>query len=210
MSDAELWDGFAMRYDRVVRLFDTSYGRVRARLSRDIPAGSDILEVAAGTGQFTADLARVAASVRATDLSPEMVARLRTRLDSEGFPDVRCDVASAYAIDPSDSSVDVVFCANALHVMDDPERALAEFRRVLRPGGVLIAPTFLHGAGVLRRVLSRTLSLVSPFVAHSRFELDELEQLITESGFDVQFSEQMPGLFPLGYIVAYRPTGGVE
>lgn len=204
MTEARVWDRLASRYDTIVRLFDTSYGRVRERLAADIAADSRVLEIAAGTGQFTLDLADVASHLLATDISPAMVERLRERITDAGLETVDCAVMSAYALDAADASFDAIFCANALHVMDDPTRALAEFRRVLRGDGVLVAPTFLHGVDGFRRTLSRSLSLVSPFVAHTRFDLASLEQVIVDAGFEVTHAEKMSGLFPLGYVAA-RP-----
>ena len=80
MSEAGVWDRLAGRYDSFVRLFDASYDQVRERLARDLPAGGRVLELAAGTGQFTAALAIQADQLLATDISPEMVARLRERV----------------------------------------------------------------------------------------------------------------------------------
>lgn len=210
MTEARIWDRLAGRYDTIVRLFETSYGRVRERLATDIPAGGSVLEIAAGTGQFTLELARVADRLVATDISPAMVERLRQRVTEAGLESVDCTVMSAYELDAPDASFDAVFCANALHVMDEPTRALAEFRRVLREHGVLVAPTFLHGVDGFRRTLSRSLSLVSPFVAHTRFDLAALEQVIVDAGFDVMHAEKMPGLFPLGYVAARSTHGGLR
>lgn len=207
MTEARIWDRLAGRYDTIVRLFDTSYGRVRERLATDIEAGGRVLELAAGTGQFTLDLARVADSLVATDVSPAMVERLRQRVTDAGLDGVECRVMSAYAIEPPDARFDAIFCANALHVMDEPRRALAEFHRVLRADGVLVVPTFLHGVDGFRRALSRSLSVVSPFVAHTRFDLAALKQTMVDAGFDVVHAEVMSGLFPLGYVVA-RPSAG--
>lgn len=209
MSEAGVWDGFAGRYDRVVRLFDESYPEVERRLVGDVPQGSRVLEVAAGTGQFTIALARLAKRVTATDFSPEMARRLAQRVAESGLTNVDCLVMSAYEIDAPDGSFEVVFCANALHVMTDPGRALDEFRRVLRGGGTLIAPTFLHGAGAFHAALSRALSVVSRFVAHTRFDLPALGALIQDHGFEVVEADELPGLFPLGYIVA-RPLGAAS
>lgn len=203
MSEARVWDRLAGRYDTVVRLFDSSYDRVRERLDLDLPPGGRLLEIAAGTGQFTADLTSIAEHLVATDISPEMVARLRARVVEARLEAVECVVMNAYELDAPDESFDGVFCANALHVMDNPTRALSEFRRVLKPDGVLIAPTFLHGVDGFRRGLSRTLSLISPFIAHTRFDITSLKQTISTAGFDVVFADQLPGLFPLGYIVAH-------
>ena len=202
MSEAGVWDRLAGRYDSFVRLFDASYDQVRERLARDLPAGGRVLELAAGTGQFTAALAIQADQLLATDISPEMVARLRERVRETQLQNVDCAVMSAYELDAPDGTFYGVFCANALHVMDDPARALSEFRRVLTPGGVLVAPTFLHGVDSFRRALSRTLSLVSPFVAHTRFDLASLEESVASAGFEVVVAQRLPGLFPLGYVVA--------
>lgn len=208
MSEARVWDRLAGRYDTIVRLFDSSYGRVRERLDRDLPPGGRLLEIAAGTGQFTVDLASRAEHFVATDISPEMVARLRRRVAEAGLDAVECAVMSAYELDAPNGTFDGVFCANALHVMDDSARALSEFRRVLKPEGVLIAPTFLHGVDGFRRGLSRALGAVSPFIAHTRFNLASLQQTIAAAGFEVISLEQLPGLFPLGYLVARAPEGG--
>lgn len=207
-SEGRVWDRLAGRYDIIVRLFDTSYPVVRERIRRDLRGCGRVLEVAAGTGQFTPELARVAGALVATDLSPEMVVRLQARLDAEGLGNVQAAVMSAYALDVADGSFDAVFCANVLHVMDDPQRALREVRRALTGGGLLVAPTFLHGADGLRRALSRAASLLSPFVAHARLDLRGLRSLVAAAGFEVLAAEQLPGLFPLGYVLARKGPDG--
>lgn len=204
MDESKVWDRLAGRYDTVVKLFDTSYPAVVDRLGRHLPPEARVLEVAAGTGQFTIALAGLAREVVATDISAQMVERLRQHVTSADLHNVICEVMSAYEIDAATSAFDVVFCANALHVMEEPHRALREFHRVLRPDGILIAPTFLHGADIVRRGVSRALSLVSPFVAHTRFDLDELVETLCAAGFEVTVAEQLPGAFPLGYVVARR------
>lgn len=204
MSEARVWDRLAGRYDTIVRIFDTSYPLVRERLVRDLPPGGRTLEIAAGTGQFTPALARLAEQVLATDVSSRMVEVLGELITAKALEGVEARVMSAYAIDGPEGAFDAVFCANALHVMDTPSRALAEFHRVLRKDGLLIAPTFLHGVDGPRRMLSRALSVVSPFVANTRFDLDALVALIGSAGFEIERSERMAGVFPLGYVVARR------
>ncbi|MCA9610301.1 MAG: class I SAM-dependent methyltransferase [Myxococcales bacterium] len=204
MGDDTDWDGLAGGYDRIVRVFDRGSPEVRRRLARDLGDAGRVLEVAAGTGQFTFDLASVADEVVATDQSPQMVARIRARVAERGVPNVVAETMSAYALDFDDGSFDGVLCANGLHVMERPERALAEMRRVLAPDGVLLVPTFLHGAGCFERALSRTLSLFSSFVAHTRFRLDELTGLVEDAGFEVTRAESLPGLFPIGYVAARK------
>ena len=204
MDESRTWDSLANRYDRIVRIFDRSYPAIRQRLSEDLRGRANVLEVASGTGQFTFDLARVAKHVVATDISPKMVECLRAAAREADATNVEAATMSAYELDAAPSSFDAVFCANALHVMEQPCKALHEIRRVLTKNGVLVAPTFLHGADWTRRAVSRMMSLVSPFVAHTRFDLESLCAMIEETGFSVERRERLPGLFPIGYVVALR------
>ena len=206
MDEGQLWDRIAGRYDLVVRMFSARYPEVRGLLKEDLAGVQRVLEVGAGTGQFTFALAETAETVLATDLSQDMVERLETKLSEAGVSNATTEAMSAYGLSAEDASFDVVVCANALHVMDEPRRALNEFRRVLRPGGRLIAPTFLHGADAARRTLSKGLSLLSPFVAHTRFDIDALCQLIESEGFEVTRAQPLSGLFPIGYVVAETPA----
>ncbi len=206
MPEATDWDGLASHYGRIVRVFDRSYPAVRQRLARDLSGAGRVLEIAAGTGQFTFDLAAVAQEVVATDYAREMVERIRARASDRGVQNVIARQMSAYELDYDDLAFDGVFCANGLHVMERPGKALTEMRRVLTGDGVLVVPTFLHGAGRFERVLSRTLSTLSSFVAHTRFSLGALVSLVEGAGFDVTSAEALPGLFPIGYVAARRAS----
>ena len=96
-----------------------------------VTPGSRVVECGAGTGKFTALLARTGADVIAADPVPEMLDRLRAAL-----PGIRTEVAPAQALPLADGSVDAVVCATAFHWFATTD-TLAEFRRVLRPGGAL-------------------------------------------------------------------------
>ncbi|MBC8091075.1 MAG: class I SAM-dependent methyltransferase [Pseudonocardia sp.] len=92
----------------------------------------DLLDLAAGTGKLTKALVDVPyATVTAVEPDPAMLAELRDR-----FPRVRAVEGTAEAIPLPDASVDAVLAGTAWHWFD-PEPAVAEIARVLRPGGVL-------------------------------------------------------------------------
>jgi ubiquinone/menaquinone biosynthesis C-methylase UbiE len=110
------------------------------RLWRDFLArpafadGAQVLEVGCGTGVITAMIAELPGVARAVgvDPSPYFVARARDRA-----PDVRFEVADGRALPFEDGAFDGVVFATTLCHIPEPERALAEARRVLRPGGTL-------------------------------------------------------------------------
>lgn len=205
MREAETWDRLSSQYDRVVGLFDRSYPRVRELLRRDLAGREHVLEVAAGTGQFTFDLAQVAGRVTATDVSPEMVRRLDMKLRDQGVKNVETAVMNAYELEVPDQALDGIFCANALHVMESPLKALGEFKRALRRSGRLVVPTFCHGVDWRRRLLSALLGVVSPFVAHTKFSPESLRELVASAGFEPAEPIVLPGRFPLAYLVADIP-----
>jgi phosphatidylethanolamine/phosphatidyl-N-methylethanolamine N-methyltransferase len=205
--DRDVWERLAPRYDRVVPWFSSRYDAVRQRLRRDLAGVSEALEVGAGTGQFTLDIAAAVPRVIATDISPCMAAQLRERVRAARCDHVEVRETGADALAVDDAAVDAIVCANVLHVMERPEAALAEFARVLRPGGLLLAPTFCHGQGPVARVLSRGLSLVSPFVAHTRFSAGSLQAFVERHGFAVEEVENLGGVLPLVYVRA-RKSGG--
>ncbi len=205
MSEANAWDRLAGKYDKTVKHFDRSYPRIREMARADLGGRTHVLEVAAGTGQFTFELADAAGRLTATDVSPEMVERLAAKLAERNLDNVTTAVMSAYDLDVQDGALDGIFCANALHVMETPNQALAEFRRALRPGGRLVIPTFCHGIDRRRRFLSWFLSRVSPFVAHTKFTPDSLKEMVAAAGFEASEPTLLPGKFPIAYLAADRP-----
>jgi ubiquinone/menaquinone biosynthesis C-methylase UbiE len=90
-----------------------------------------ILELGAGTGKLTRVLTGLGHDVHATDPDPAML-----RILERAVPGVRTAEASAEEVPLPDASVDGVVAAQAFHWFD-PDRALPEIARVLRPGGRL-------------------------------------------------------------------------
>lgn len=128
----------AALYDTVLR--GPEHAGLGARRSELLGALSGhVCEIGAGTG---ANLAHLGAGVERLTLlepSPAMLTRLRRRLASGGpAADVSVLRAPAEALPLPDGSVDAVVSTLVLCSVRDPGLALAEVRRVLRPGGVLV------------------------------------------------------------------------
>ncbi len=94
-------------------------------------AGARVVDVGAGTGKLTRGLVAAGFDVVAVEPGAAMLDQLRVAV-----PEAEAHEAPAEAIPLPDASVDAVFAAQAFHWFDR-ERALAEFQRVLRPGGGL-------------------------------------------------------------------------
>jgi len=98
-------------------------------------AGLDLLDVGCGPGTITLDLAeRVAPGrVRGVDASEAVIEQATASAEGR----VEFAVDDAYQLDAADASFDVVHAHQVLQHLTDPVAALVEWRRVLRPGGLL-------------------------------------------------------------------------
>ncbi len=112
--------------------------------------GQEVLEYGSGWGENTIILARRGAQVHALDISPELIAINRRRMQVNGVTSgVRFSVASAYEVPCPDGSVDVVFGMAILHHLD-LDRAAREVYRVLRTGGRAIFSEPMRSSPTLR------------------------------------------------------------
>ena len=105
-----------------------------------IRPGERVLELGPGPGAFTVDAARrVGPEGRlvVVDIQPEMIAQVEKRVWEAELTNVETHVADAYHLPLEDESVDRAFLVTVLPEIPDQARALAELRRVLKPGGLL-------------------------------------------------------------------------
>jgi SAM-dependent methyltransferase len=110
-------------------------------------AGKQVLDAACGPGLYAAELSSRGAQVTGFDISPRMVELSRQRVPEGNFR--VHDLVDALDWLPS-GSFDLVLCALALEHVDDRLTALAELRRVLRPGGALVVSLQHPTGGWLR------------------------------------------------------------
>ena len=127
-SRARSFDAAAGTYERARPDWPPEAVEIAAR-RLGLERGAAVLDLAAGTGKLTRRLAGRFASVTAVEPLDGMRAVLEDRI-----PFVRVLAGTAEAIPLPDASVDGVFVAEAIHWFD-PEAAVAEIARVVRPGG---------------------------------------------------------------------------
>jgi ubiquinone/menaquinone biosynthesis C-methylase UbiE len=113
-------------------------GKLRKALGREPGVFDRGLEIGAGTGYFTLNLMRagVLREAVATDISPGMLSALSASASELGLP-VETRQCEAASLPFEDDSFDLVFGHAVLHHLPDLAGAFREFRRVLRPAGVV-------------------------------------------------------------------------
>ncbi|MEA2221401.1 MAG: hypothetical protein QOJ35_4027 [Solirubrobacteraceae bacterium] len=111
-------------------------GKLHKLLGKPLPSFERSLEIGAGTGYFTLNMLQdgVVREATATDISPGMLDALQANAARIGVG-VRTVACDAEALPFADASFDLVLGHAVLHHLPHLDRAFAEFRRVLRPGG---------------------------------------------------------------------------
>jgi ubiquinone/menaquinone biosynthesis C-methylase UbiE len=176
---SEVMGRTAPRYDRAGPPFFTNVAdRLLERVR--VPPAADVLDVATGPGVMLSRLAHVHGRLVGIDLSRAMIEEARIRLAQT----VELYEMDAEALDFSDDSFDFVMCSVALQQLPHPERAVAEFYRVLRPGGAAASAVFgqtdprWHAKDVLLRRLVPPLPRVG-----KALDAPTLDRLFADAGF---------------------------
>jgi demethylmenaquinone methyltransferase/2-methoxy-6-polyprenyl-1,4-benzoquinol methylase len=181
-----MFDQVAQNYDRtntVLSLGNDRLWRIAATRAIDPRPGQRILDLAAGTGASSVALARSGADVVAADFSPGMIAEGRRRHGD--VPNLAFVEADATALPFADAEFDTVTISFGLRNVNDPRAALAEMRRVTKPGGRLVICEFSHPqhplfAGLYRFYNDRVLPVVAKGVSSNAEAYDYLNESIKD------------------------------
>lgn len=195
ISTADVYQAWAPHYDTPGnQMIDVEQPVVR-RLLDGLPLGT-ALDAACGTGRHTAYLKDLGHHVIGVDASPAMLAEARKSL-----PGVEFHEADLHRLPLPDHTVDTVVCALALAHVPELAPVLAEFARVLRPGGNLVISDPHLLTSYLRPTPAR------------RAGPDGSPSLLTE--YHRPLSAYLAAALPLGFQVLYceeprRPLGSLD
>ena len=191
----DFWDKNGGRYDRFMRKDRAAYDEMY-ELIRPVVKEKTVLELATGTGLIAKHIVTAATHIEATDASAEMIAEAKRDNQSAKL---HFSVQDMFCLPYADKSFDAVIVSNALHIVPQPEKALAEIHRVLKDDGVLIAPTFTHaGNSFSGKVRAFFMKLVG-FPLHSKWTSEEYLRFLRQNGWAVRKSVVLKASFPLTY-----------
>jgi ubiquinone/menaquinone biosynthesis C-methylase UbiE len=199
----------ARYYDLLAWLL--TLGRERAFRERlvelaRLEPGEAVLDVGCGTGTLAIAAKRrvgAAGAVHGIDASPEMIDRAKRKAAKAGV-DVVLQTAIVEALPFPDASFDVVLSTLMLHHLPRPVRqqCAREMRRVLKPGGRVLAVDFATPARERKGLLAR-------FHRHGHLALRDIIELLSEAGLNVMERGSV-GVSDLHFVVATAPSRGHE
>ncbi len=182
------FDNLAPTYDQLAFLQRSA--RRFGELAQLQP-GAHVLDVATGTGEvalFAAQAVGPSGHVAAIDLSPAMLAQAQRKLDTAGQAQVALSEGDAAQLTFPDNSFDVVLCGAAVFFLPDMAAALREWRRVLRPAGLVgissFGASFVQPLRALWEAQLATVGLSAAYLPTQRLgDAAACIQLLRETGY---------------------------
>ena len=202
-DNKKIWDRYARFYDfEILRFNKKAYQEMYHMIKDILNEKMDVLEIATGTGLIAINIADGVNTIEAIDFSPKMI----DTANSKDIPsNVHFSVQDATALTFEECKFDAVIISNALHIIRNPEVVLENIKRVLKPNGTLIAPTYSHGhISDSSWNLSNFLLKFVGFESSAKWKPEEYVSFIEENGFVVTNWKVLDAAFPLVYLEARK------
>ena len=152
------WDQVAPLYDFFENTFNHAvYDGTGLAVAQLLGPGDEVLECACGTGAISTFLVPICKRLVATDFSEGMLKQARKKLAK--YRNVTVERADITCLHYEDASFDIVVAGNVIHLLPDPGAVMRELERVVRPGGIIVVPTYVkrrpRKQGIIPKILAK-------------------------------------------------------
>ncbi|NIY76269.1 class I SAM-dependent methyltransferase [Thalassospira sp. HF15] len=199
------WDSVADKYARKPIGNEAAYAQTLDRTRAYLSTDQNVLEIGCGTGTTALKLASNIGQLTATDISRRMIEIAQGKTKDQAIRNVTFAKKTIDDIATGTERYDVVLGFNILHLLDEPEDAIASLHKSLKPGGLFISKT---------PCLGEKLSYLKPLIwvmqklgkaPHVHFlNFARLEDMIRAAGFEVIETGTYPTSTGSRFIVAKR------
>ncbi len=181
------WDKISPLYDLFENVYNHRvYTGTGEKVAEYIEASDDVLECACGTGAISIYIAKRCKSLVATDFADGMLRQAARKCrDYDNATFKRADITN---IKCQDARFDKVVAGNVIHLLDNPEKALAELWRVVKPGGKIIIPTYISKSKSSAGFAVKFVELLGADFK-KQFDLDSYKAFFNDTGYkNVEYS----------------------
>lgn len=181
------WDRVSPLYDFFENVYNHKvYAGTGRRVAGLIDAEDLVLECACGTGAISYYIAQRCRRLVATDFSTGMLRQAARKCRGRG--NVLFRRADITDLKCGDGRFDKVVAGNVIHLLPEPEKALAELWRVVKPGGRVIIPTYINMSTRSAGLAVKAVELLGADFKR-QFDLESYKAFFAEMGYEnVEYS----------------------
>lgn len=137
----EFWDRSASNYDKTEEKFACIHSWSRENTKRHLKDTDVVLDYGCGTGTTACEISGLVNSIRAIDISLEMIGIAEGKAADGGIANIDFEQADIFDEKFANGSFDVVLAFNMLHTVPDPQSVVQRTIELLKPGGTFISVT---------------------------------------------------------------------
>ncbi len=180
------WDKISPIYDLFLGVYNGKVYRETGEKVAEFIGNEDVvLECACGTGAISEYIAQKCRKLVATDFAPGMLRQ--TAKKCRHFDNVMVRKADITNIKCRDERFDKVVAGNVIHLLPEPEKVLRELERVVKPGGMIIIPTYINKANRISAITAKFFTLLGAEFKR-QFDLESYKRFFEEKGYtNVQY-----------------------
>ncbi|PIE97623.1 MAG: hypothetical protein CR988_07130 [Treponema sp.] len=167
-------------------------------ISEHLNSSMTVLEVGTGPGLIAREICDSVKSVVATDFSDAMIEQAKKLNNADN---IEYAVQDASSLEYKDNSFDAVIIANVLHIVPNPEEIIKELKRVLRKGGIIIAPTFLWKEMNFFGRIKKTIMLRRKFPIYTKWDSSGFLKFLEQQGLQIINKKIIKSAFNICFVV---------
>ena len=202
------WDRISPLYDLFEHVYNGKvYSGTGAKVAELIDTSDVVLECACGTGAISQYIAPKCKKLIATDFSTGMLHQASRKCRKYG--NVVFKKADITALKCKDARVNKVVAGNVIHLLPEPEKALQELERVVKPGGKIIIPTYINMSRNTGTIAVKFISLLGADFKR-QFDLDSYKKFFSDMGYSDVAYHVVDGRMPCAIAIITKRKNNNE
>ena len=200
-----IWDKLSPFYDFFETVYNGKcYKGIAEKIKEYVTEDDVVLECACGTGLLTVPMAQNCKKLIATDYSDGMLCQTKKKVTK--YANTTVEKASILELPFEDDTFDVVVAANVIHLLEEPAKAIAELRRVCKPKGTIVMPTYINHEKKNAVYAAKILSVMGVNFKR-QFSLDSYKAFITAHGITQVEYSIVEGRMPCAFAIIRNDKG---
>ena len=202
------WDRISPLYDLFEHVYNGKvYSGTGAKVAELIDPSDVVLECACGTGAISQYIAPKCKKLIATDFSTGMLHQASRKCRKYG--NVVFKKVDITALKCKDARFDKVVAGNVIHLLPEPEKALQELERVVKPGGKIIIPTYINMSRNTGTIAVKFISLLGADFKR-QFDLDSYKKFFSDMGYSDVAYHVVDGRMPCAIAIITKRKNNNE